>query len=122
MNIKIEKPKENHLVLFREDNDGVGKSDWVIFDFLIKKNINKTGLLFFLETRIDDFKFESKSGNVSEKFVFGQYKKPFRKGDVLTRKVRFLTPNEINHLTVRLNSVIEEELLEDKVYLVPNNV
>lgn len=121
MNISINKPNNLNKVLFKKQSDNQSLSDWMNFEFIIKKNINKTGLIFYLEINVGDFYFQNKNGVNNETFKFGK-RKCLKVNEIIKRRVRFYTPNSLNDIdsmnfTVKLFSNLNQLMEEGDVIL-----
>ena len=119
MNISIINKEELERIPFEPHGENQSISTWVLLKFQIEKDINKTGLLFFLESNTEDIFFRGESGHDVEKFKFGR-RKPLKIKDTLERRIRFFTPNSIDEIVsmnfiIKLYSIIDEEIQEDDV-------
>ena len=121
MNISINKPNNFKRVVFKKFDTNKSLSDWITFEFKIKRDIQKTGLLFHLEMNVNEFYFQNRNGINSRRHKFGTTR-PLNTNDILQRRVRFYTPNSLNDIdsmnfTVKLFSNLDELLHEEDVIL-----
>jgi hypothetical protein len=119
MNIAIEKPTNWNNVSFTIGDNNESTSNWITFYFLIKKDIEETGFLFFLEAESNHIFFQNRQGSNCKRFNFGK-RTPLVKGQILKRRVKLFSPKEISNgmsVNIILYSNINELLEEDNVIL-----